>query len=63
MSLRPGMHVEVGFGDTKITMKVAAINFDGKLILHPLLLKETSGDMMVRLQSTIPVTESDTTPQ
>lgn len=32
--------------------KIAATRYDGKLILHPLLMKETAMDMMVRLQST-----------
>ena len=32
--------------------KIAATNFDGKLILHPILMKETAVDMMTRLQST-----------
>ncbi len=46
---RPGEIVNLRGQDYKI----AATNFDGKLILHPLLMKETATDMMTRLQSTI----------
>lgn len=34
--------------------RVAATNYEGKLILHPVHTKETTADMMVRLQSTSP---------
>ncbi len=51
---RPGEVVSLRGQDYKI----AATNFDGKLILHPLLMKESSVDMMTRLQSTVPNEES-----
>ncbi len=51
---RPGEIVTLRGQDYKI----AATNFDGKLILHPLLMKESSMDMMTRLQSTVPNEES-----
>ena len=34
--------------------KIAATNYDGKLILHPAHVAETAVDMMTRLQSTVP---------
>ncbi len=37
------------------SFKVVACNFDGKLLLSPLLMKESNQDMMMRLQSTIPI--------
>ena len=46
---RPGEIVTLRGQDYKI----AATNFDGKLILHPLLMKESIGDMAMRLQSTV----------
>lgn len=55
MNFRPGEIVEVkGF-----RFQVAAINFDGKMILRPAHIPEDSADMMRRLQSTVPVKESD----
>ena len=33
--------------------KIAATNYDGKLILHPILMKESTMDLMTRLQSTV----------
>ena len=51
---RPGEFVEL----RGQRYKIAATNYDGKLILHPLLMKETSVDMMTRLQSTVPNEES-----
>ena len=51
---RPGEVVNLRGQDYRI----AATNFDGKLILHPLLMKESSVDMMTRLQSTVPNEES-----
>lgn len=45
---RPGEIVEI----RGQRFKVAATNFEGKLILHPLYHKETAVDMMTRLQST-----------
>lgn len=46
---RPGEIVTLRGQDYKI----AATNFDGKLILHPLLMKESTMDLMTRLQSTV----------
>lgn len=51
---RPGEVVNLRGQDYKI----AATNFDGKLILHPLLMKESIMDMAVRLQSTVPGADS-----
>ena len=51
---RPGEIVSLRGQDYKI----AATNFDGKLILHPLLMKESTMDLMTRLQSTVPNEES-----
>ncbi len=51
---RPGEVVQLRGQDYRI----AATNFDGKLILHPLLMKESTTDMMVRLQSTVPDADS-----
>ena len=51
---RPGEVVTLRGQDYKI----AATNFDGKLILHPLLMKESTMDLMTRLQSTVPNEES-----
>lgn len=45
---RPGEIVELRGQE----YKVAATNYEGKLILHPLQMKESAMDMMVRLQST-----------
>lgn len=47
---RPGEIVQLRGQDYKI----AATNFNGKLILHPILMKESIMDMAVRLQSTVP---------
>ena len=46
---RPGEIVEL----RGQRFKIAATNHDGKLILHPIYMKETAMDMMVRLQSTV----------
>lgn len=46
---RPGNIVELRGQQYKI----AATNYDGKLILHPIHVRETAVDMMTRLQSTI----------
>ena len=48
---RPGEFVEL----RGQRYKIAATNYDGKLILHPAsITKESSMDMMTRLQSTTP---------
>lgn len=54
MKLRPGNVVEVRCGDDVVDMKVAAINFEGKVILHPIHRRETTEDVMIRLQSQVP---------
>ena len=47
---RPGEFVEL----RGQKYKIAATNYDGKLILHPAsITKESSEDMMMRLQSTV----------
>lgn len=52
---RPGEFVELD-GQR---YKIAATNYDGKLILHPAsIAKESSMDMMIRLQSTVPNAEA-----
>jgi len=47
---RPGEFVEL----RGQRYKIAATNYDGKLILHPAHVKESITDMAVRLQSTVP---------
>ncbi len=42
--------------------RIAATNHEGKLILHPAPLKESTVDMMIRLQSTRPVEPDDLVP-
>jgi len=47
---RPGEFVEL----RGQKYKIAATNYDGKLILHPAgIAKESNMDMMMRLQSTV----------
>lgn len=50
-TMRPGQVVTIEGQDYKIV----ATNFDGKLILSPLLMKESNQDMMMRLQSTVAI--------
>ncbi len=38
--------------------KVMAVSHDGKIILRPSYVKETTVDMMTRLQSTVRVSEN-----
>lgn len=59
MNFRPGELVEV----KGLRFRIAAINYNGKMILTPAGIPEDNADMMTRLQSTTAVTESDTTPQ
>ena len=49
-SFRPGEILEL----KGRRFQVAAINYDGKMILRPAYVKESTGDMMMRLQSTAP---------
>jgi len=42
-----------------VRFRIAATNHEGKLILHPAVLKESTMDMMTRLQSTRPVEPAD----
>jgi len=58
-TFRPGEIVEL----KGQKFRIAAMNFDGKLILHPAHIKESTTDMMVRLQSTRPVEPSDYDPK
>ena len=53
MQMMPGDRVYVRKGLEEMEMKVAAMNHEGKLILHPLKSKETTQEMMMRLQSTV----------
>lgn len=48
LPFRPGQEVEL----RGMKFKIAATNHEGKLILHPIGLKESAVDMMTRLQST-----------
>jgi len=48
-NFRPGEVVEL---KGKL-FKVAACNYEGKIILHPIGSKETISDMAMRLQSTV----------
>ena len=50
VTFRPGEYVDV----KGLRYQVAAVNFDGKMILRPAHIKESTMDMMVRLQSTEP---------
>lgn len=47
----PGETVEV----KGLSFRVAAMNHQGKLILTPVHVKEGMSDMIMRLQSTVPV--------
>ncbi len=57
-NIRPGMLCEV-FGRQ---YKVMATNFEGKIILAPADHRESTVDMMTRLQSTVP-TEQESEPK
>lgn len=46
-----------------LKFRVAAMNYEGKLILTPAHVKESITDMTMRLQSTRPVEPSDYDPK